>query len=180
MEDIFKEVDGKVSSLSKQLYQNVLQWYFSNKDELISNLSEFELYYDEIPNYSKFSKEFTELNNYKIIVLNNRGIVFLNLWQKNMNLSRLNNIISSNKLASSYKDEMSESKILLDLIGMKSRLNKKEVQELLNMFVKEQDSIVKHYENESECRKHFLYWSQYNQKHLVKSTVKSKSKILGK
>ena len=84
------------------------------------------------------------------------------------------------QLASDFKDEMYNSHQLVEAVAMKLRIKKQQVNELLQLFFAEQDGIQKEYANESECRKHFIYWSHNNSNKLQTITVKSTSKILGR
>ena len=179
MNSIFKESGFKLSHSSMQLYQNILQYYFSDKEETINNLNEFELKYKEIPNYKKFENQFKELQQANLIELNKSSILFKNTWQIHLNLGRMVTITNNNQPASNYMVIMSESQQLIEAVAMKLRIKKEEVPQLLNMFLKEQDGIGKKYRNESECRKHFIYWSQSNYSKIVKNQVISKAKILG-
>ena len=179
MNSIFKESGYKLSHSAMQLYQNILQYYFSDKEETINNLNEFELKYKEIPNYKKFENQFKELQQANLIELNKSSILFKNTWQIHLNLGRMVTITNNNQPASNYMVIMSESQQLIEAVAMKLRIKKEEVPQLLNMFLKEQDGIGKKYRNESECRKHFIYWSQSNYSKIVKNQVISKAKILG-
>jgi hypothetical protein len=179
MNSIFKESGFKLSHSSMQLYQNILQYYFSDKEETINNLNEFELKYKEIPNYKKFENQFKELQQANLIELNKSSILFKNAWQIHLNLARMTSIRNDKRLASDYMLIMSESQQLIEAVAMKLKIKREEVAQLLKMFFTEQDGIGKTYSNESECRKHFIYWSQSNQSKIVKNQVISKSKILG-
>ena len=179
MNSIFKESGYKLSHSAMQLYQNILQYYFSDKEETINNLNEFELKYKEIPNYKKFENQFKELQQANLIELNKSSILFKNTWQIHLNLGRMVTITNNNQPASNYMVIMSESQQLIEAVAMKLKIKREEVAQLLKMFFTEQDGIGKTYSNESECRKHFIYWSQSNQSKIVKNQVISKSKILG-
>lgn len=179
MNSIFKDCSCKLSHSSMQLYQNILQYYFSDKEETVNNLNEFELKYKEIPNYKKFEIYFKELQKANLIQLNDSTILFKNVWHIHLNLARMITIRNDNRLASDYSLIMSESQQLIEAVAMKLRIKKEEVAQLLKMFFTEQDGIGKTYPNESECRKHFIYWSQSNQSKIIKNQVISKAKILG-
>jgi hypothetical protein len=179
MSNIFKSTDLKLSNASRQLYQNILQHYFSDKEEVIGNLNEFDIDYEYIPNYAKYSKQLTQLEEAKIIKLTTSKIVFLDKWSEHVQLHRMTKQHKM-QLASDYKDEMYNSHQLIEAVAMKLRIKKQEVNQLLQLFFAEQDGIGKTYQNESECRKHFIYWCQNNINKIVKSSVKSNSKILGR
>lgn len=178
MSNIFKESKEKLSYGARQLYQNILQHYFSDKEETVANLNEFEIFYEYIPNYSKYSKQLTELNNAELIKLKETTILFKDVWTKHIQIGRMNenNIM---QLASDFKDEMYNSHQLVEAVAMKLRIKKQEVNQLLQLFFAEQDGIQKKYNNEAECRKHFIYWSQNNVDKIEKTRVRSTSKILG-
>lgn len=179
MSNVFKEAEQKLSNSSRQLYQNILQHYFSDKEELLANLNEFEVGYDYIPKYEKWKKQFTELDNAKLIKLKQTTILFFDKWSAHIQLHRMTKQHKM-QLASDFKDEMYNSHQLVEAVAMKLRIKKQEVNQLLQLFFAEQDGIGKTYQNESECRKHFIYWCQNNINKIAKSSVKSNSKILGR
>jgi len=179
MNNIFKECKLKLSNNSMQLYQNILQHSFSDKEETIGNLNAFKFNIKDIPNYKKYLNQFIELQKCDLIEINETYVLFKNKWQPHINISRMIMIKNDNCNASKYLDEMLKSQQLIELVAMKLKIKLEEVNELMIMFFKEQDGIGKTYFNESECRKHFIYWSQFNQKKIVKNKVISKSKILG-
>ena len=178
MSNIFKESNVKLSYGAMQIYQNILQHHFKDKEEVIGNLNEFEIKTSEIPSYSKYKKFFDELENAELVFCNEKSILFYAKWSKHIQLFRLNKI--KMQLASDFKDEMYNSHQLVEAVAMKLRIKKQQVNELLQLFFAEQDGIQKEYANESECRKHFIYWSQNNSNKLQTITVKSTSKILGR
>ena len=179
MNNIFKECDFKLSHTSMQLYQNILQYHFSDKEELISNLNSFRLESNQIPNFKKFKNHFYELQKANLVEIKDDYIIFKNVWQKHLNLARMTKIVNNNTLANEYMDIMFDSQQLIEAVAMKLKIKKEDVHQLLKMFFSEQQGIGKTYTSEIECRKHFIYWSQFNQSKIVKNTVVSKAKILG-
>ena len=179
MDNIFKEVDTKLSYGSMQFYQNCMNYHFSSQEEDIVNLNEFHISYDKLKNLEKYRLQLTQLEKAKLIVLEKDNILFLNVWSKHLQLHRFKK--NNYKLSSvmDYKDEMYNSNSLIEAVAMKSRIKKEEVNQLLQLFFAEQNAIGKEYQNESECRKHFIYWSNNNINKVVKVKVKSKSQILG-
>jgi hypothetical protein len=178
MSSIFKETNCKLSTRSMQLYQNILQHYFDDKEEIIGNLSSFEVPFDYIPNHKKYELQLHELTRANLIEIKKDTILFYDVWTKHIQLIRLTERIKL-QLASAYKEEMYNSQQLVEAVAMKLRIKKENVQQLLEMFFVEQDGIGKEYVNESECRKHFIYWSQNNADKIEKTSVKSNSRILG-
>jgi hypothetical protein len=179
MSNIFKECNAKLSYGSMQLYQNILQHYFSDKEEVIGNLNEFKIKQEDIPNYSKYKNLIDELESAKLIKCNGQTILFYDKWTKHIQFFRM---IANHKMnfATDFKDEMYNSHSLIEVVAMKLGLKKADVNQLLQLFFAEQEGIKKEYPNESECRKHFIYWSQHNISKVHKTSVKSNSKILGK
>lgn len=179
MFNIFKECDVKLSYGAMQIYQNVLQHYFQDKEELIVNLIEFEIKNIDIPNFAKYQHFFKELEKAELVKCKQQSLLFFDKWTKYTHLFRLNNV-NQLQLASCFKEEMYNSNQLFEAVAMKLKINKAEINELLQLFFAEQDAIQKQYSNESECRKHFFYWCLANGNTKEKTTVKSSSKILGR
>jgi hypothetical protein len=177
MNNIFKECN-KLSYGAMQLYQNILQHYFCDKEEVIGNLNDFEIKQVSIPNFTKHVNRFVELQNAKLISIDDEVILFHDVWTKHIHLFRMKTDFKL-YFATDFKDEMYNSRLLDEAITMKYKLNSQDVHNLLQMFFAEQDGTKKQYPNESECRKHFMYWCKYNSDKTQKTSVKSKNKILG-
>jgi hypothetical protein len=179
MDKIFKEVDIKLSFGSMQFYQNCLNHHFASKEEELVNLNEFYISYDKLKNLEKYKLQLTQLEEAKLIVLEKDNILFLNVWSKHLQLYRFKNNIHKLTSVMEYQENMYNSHSLVEAVAMKNRIKKEEVNQLLQLFFSEQNGIGKEYQNESECRKHFIYWSNNNINKVVKVKVKSKSQILG-
>ena len=123
--------------------------------------------------------QLTNLDKAKLVVLEKDNILFLNVWSKHLQLYRFKN--NTHKLTSvmEYQENMYNSHSLVEAVAMKNRIKKEEVNQLFKLFFSEQNGIGKEYQNESECRKHFIYWCNNNLNKVVKVKVKSKHKILG-
>lgn len=179
MSSIFKDCKGKLSYGSMQLYQNILQHHFNDKEEVIGNLNEFEIKKHEIPNYTKYKKLFDELQNAELIKCNVERVLFFDKWTKHIQIFRMKANLKKN-FATDFKDEMYNSHSLIEAVAMKLRIKKEDVNPLLQLFFAEQEGVQKEYATESDCRKHFIYWSQHNMNKIQKKRVTSNSKILGK
>jgi hypothetical protein len=184
IDKIFRlEPKGKLSSQSKMLYINCITHHFKNIEPYIGNLGEFTILMSAIPNFKTFYPLFSELSDATLIIITNDSIQFKNIWSKYMNLSALSNSetrVNANNFANAFTDEMYNSHQLVELCAMKNKISKMQVNKLMQLFFAEQTAIQTKYGNESECRKHFIYWIANNLDKVSNENVKSTAKILGR
>lgn len=183
IDEIFKnEAKAKISVYSKMLYINCLTHHFTNKEAYITNLSEFELNKTSIPNLVNYIDLFNELVDARLVVHKYDSYLFLNVWTKYMDISRMNNDVFMAKsfTCMDFNDQMYNAHQLIELCAMKNKIAKQQVIKLMKLFFDEQSALQTKYPNEQECKKHFLYWIAYNKDKVSSESVKSTSKILGR
>lgn len=183
IDEIFKkEAKAKISVHSKMLYINCLTHHFTNKEAYITNLSEFELNKTSIPNLVNYIDLFNELVDARLVVHKYDSYLFLNVWTKYMDISRMNNDVFMAKSFTclDFNDQMYNAHQLIELCAMKNKIGKAQVIKLMKLFFDEQSALQTKYPNEQECKKHFLYWIAYNKDKVSSESVKSTSKILGR
>jgi hypothetical protein len=181
MSSIFKyEAFDKLGLKAKLVYQNILENHFSMKEESVANLVSFSIKSNSIPNFIKFKDTIIELEDARLVEYDtySEEIVFLQVWMKYINLSRLSNAHKEIS-PSEFKEEIRSSREFIELIAMKHRITLNEVIQLVDLFFLEQGVIGKKYVSEHECRKHFLYWTPHNLNKVIKEKVVSMAKILG-
>jgi hypothetical protein len=174
--------EHKLSSMSKSLYINCLFGYFKGKEVNEKNSIAFEIFINDIKNYSKWQKNFQELHKAKLIKIENDRINFINHWGQFIERAKL----STEKLfvktdVNSFYEQLINNKSLMDLICMKHKISYQKAIELVELFIQEQNAVLNKYYNESECSKHFINWTNtYISKNKPTSEkVISKGKILG-
>jgi len=182
LEEIFsKEAKVKPNVYARMLYINCITHHFKNKEPYITNLSEFTLLKDSIPNLLNYIHLFTELVKANLIKEQKDSYLFLNVWTKHMDISRMNNDVFMSKSFTclDFNDQMFNAHQLIELCAMKNKIGKAQVIKLMQLFISEQSALETKYPNEQECKKHFLYWISYNKDKVSNETVKSQAKILG-
>lgn len=182
IDEIFKkEAKSKISVHSKMLYINCLTHHFTNKEAYITNLSEFEINKTSIPNLVNYIDLFNELVDARLVVHKYDSYLFLNVWTKYMDISRMNNDVFMAKSFTclDFNDQMYNAHQLIELCAMKNKIAKQQVIKLMKLFFDEQSALQTKYPNEQECKKHFLYWIAYNKDKVSSESFKSTSKILG-
>ena len=185
VEEIFNsDCKGKLSPIAKMLYINCLTHNFRDKEANLQNLNDFILIKAAIPNHNRYVEHFNGLVKAGLIIDEQHSYKFISHWIKHIELSRISQMqeqgnrqkIDLNKL----EQELYASTQLIDLCGMKYHLNRTQVQQLMNQFIKEQIVSEKAYYNIGEAKKHFIYWCGNNKdKAPQEQIVNSKSKILG-
>jgi hypothetical protein len=187
IDKIFNEVsEVKLSALSKMLYINCLTYHFKDKLPKVSSAVAFEILNKEIPSYNKYEKYFIELHKAELIVLSDSKILFNNVWGNYIDRSKLEKVSPDEYVAGfsfqsvlSFKDELFNNEKLFELTMMKNKLSRNQIEKLLNLFIKEQETFETKYNNFSECAKHFSYWILKNINNAPKESIKSSGKILG-
>jgi hypothetical protein len=109
--------EHKLSSMSKSLYINCLFGYFKGKEVNEKNSIAFEIFINDIKNYSKWQKNFQELHKAKLIKIENDRINFINHWGQFIERAKL----STEKLfvktdVNSFYEQLINNKSLMDLI----------------------------------------------------------------
>jgi hypothetical protein len=174
----------KVKPLSKLLYINCLTKKFKDLDATADNATSFEFLKNEIPKYNKWQTNFMDLQIAGLVTVTHDTVVFNNTWGQLIDRSKFGGIqvgISTMNSALKFEQELMNNTSMLDVIGMKNKLNKNQILSLIKIFVLEQDATQSMYRDLGDCSKHFIYWVNTNidKIEIVQDTAKSKSKILG-
>ena len=187
IDKIFEEAEAKVTPLAKMLYINCLIHHFRGKKPTVASAVAFDLFMNDIPDYKRYEKLFEELHKAGLVIIGDTRVSFVNNWGRHIDRSMLEKVKAEEyvagfqfQLASCLKDEMLKSGSLTDVIKMKNSISQKQYEELLELFIKEQDAYDKKYTGYTDCVKHFSYWIPFNIKKSQAEVIKSGSKILGK
>jgi hypothetical protein len=174
----------KVKPLSKLLYINCLTKKFKELDATAENATSFEFLKNEIPKYNIWQTNFMDLQIAGLVTVTHDAVVFNNTWGQLIDRSKFGGIqvgISTMNSALKFEQDLMNNTSMLDVIGMKNKLNKNQILSLIKIFVLEQDATQSMYRDLGDCSKHFIYWVNTNidKIEIVQDTAKSKSKILG-
>jgi hypothetical protein len=174
----------KVKPLSKLLYINCLTKKFKELDATAENATSFEFLKNEIPKYNIWQTNFMDLQIAGLVTVTHDAVVFNNTWGQLIDRSKFGGIqvgISTMNSALKFEQDLMNNTSMLDVIGMKNKLNKNQILSLIKIFVLEQDATQSMYRDLGDCSKHFIYWVNTNKDkiEIVQDTAKSKSKILG-
>lgn len=183
VDQIFNSCE-KVKPLSKLLYINCLTKKFKHLDATAENATSFEFSKNEIPKYLKWETNFIDLQLAGLVTITHDGVVFNNTWGQLIDRTKFGDIqvgISTLNSAFKFEEELVNNTSMLDVVGMKNKLNKNQVLSLIKIFVLEQDATQSMYRDLGDCSKHFIYWVNTNidKIEIIQDTAKSKSKILG-
>lgn len=188
IDKIFSEVSTvKLSGQSQMIYINCLMHHFRNKPPKISSSVAFEIFEEDFKDYSKYKKNFQELHKSGLVTIGAKSIIFNNVWGKYIDKTKLEKVSPEEYVAgfnfqsiSSFKQEIINSRSLLELVQMRYKITKVQLEKLIEIFIKEQETFDKKYHNFSDCIKHCTYWIGSNLDKIPKeSSVKSTGKILG-
>lgn len=178
--------DYKLKPLSKMLYINCLMHHFREKKPTVVNATAFDIFINDIPNYAVYERSFQELHKAGLVVIGISEVRFLNVWGMHIDRSKLDKVSPEEFVAgltfskaSKFNEEMLKSDSLFELLQMKYKVSRKQIETLVSLFVKEQDAFDKKYTSFSDCIKHFTYWIPNNISKAQNETVKTGAKILG-
>lgn len=189
LEQIFTErLEHKITSSAKTLYQNCLVFYFKNKPASEKYSRSFHIFKGDVKNYQKFEPTFIELQNAKLVTIHIQTIEFHNNWGQYIDRKQLSENSESKEMESSLKtadyflEQLMSNQSLIDVTGMKHRIKREVVKQIMETFVSEQKAIGTKYAKVEECNKHFINWVTYNipNHELKNEVVKSTGKILGR
>jgi len=167
---IFDEVaEVKLSNTAKCLYLNCLTHQFKDKKPTVANAVAFEIFISDIKNYQNFEAAFQQLHKAKLVVIDNMFVRFQNCWGKFIDRTRLDKVSPDEFVAGfsfdkagKFKNDMLTSGSLLELTQMKHKITEQETKQLIQLFVKEQDTLEKKYSSLQDCTRHFIYWLPNN------------------
>ena len=172
-----------VPSRSKSLYINCLIKHFKDKDATEENAQEFIFKTADIPNYKKFYPMFCELHEAQLVKINHGHIIFQNKWGQFIDRTRLSSedLGKSNKPLLDFENDLKSNSSMIDVVGMKNKLSRNQVCNLIKIFLLEQDATQSSYKDLGELSKHFIYWVNANKDKISmeNEVIKSKGKILG-
>jgi hypothetical protein len=180
---IFRDVSRKKLSPNAQiLYINCLTHHFKNLEPKEVNCNAFEILIDEFPNFKKYTKVLTELEEEGLIDVGNGRVMFYNEWSKFIDRNMLDIPMQevTSKPIAEFKNELIESDSLIELSSLKFKISKLQVAKLIELFVVEQTAFKKEYLSVGDCIKHCSNWMQYNHHKVPKEIIKSGNKMLGK
>ncbi|MES2287644.1 MAG: hypothetical protein V4547_18255 [Bacteroidota bacterium] len=166
-------------------YIRCLLYYFEGKEATNENCKAFELYKNEIPNPN--SMHFLELQEAGLITLHTNRIGFPNKWYKYIDKSQLDKvtveehlITSGLKPAMEFQEEMLQQGSAFDLLGMRYRLKREQIETLIKDFFMEQSAKQKHYYSITDCSSHCINWFGKKKFDMPLNSGKSSGKILGR
>jgi hypothetical protein len=186
IDQIFNEFEG-LSASSKIIYINCLMHHFRNKAANVSSAIAFDLFKEDFGDFEKYKMNFQELHKARLVELGYDKISFNNVWGKYIDWSQLEKV-SANvyvggfqmKTIKDFKKDLISNQSLIDLAQMKYHLSKTQVEKLISLFIKEQETYEKTYMNLSDAIRHCTFWIGTNSVKVPAETIKSKGKILGR
>ena len=178
--------DVKLKPLTKMLYINCLMHHFRDKKPTVANAVAFSIFISDIPNYDTYEKMFQELHKAGLVIIGISDVRFENVWGKHIDRTKLDKVSPQEYVAgfsfakaSGFKEDMLKSDSLIELLQMKYKISRKQIETLISLFIKEQDAFEKQYSSYADCTKHFTYWIPNNISKAQSETVKTGAKILG-
>jgi len=187
LDKIFNETAKiRLDGAARALYVNCLTHHFRDKQPTVANAIQFEMQKDEIKGYAKIERNFKMLESAELVVIGHESIVFNNVWGQLIDRTKLEMVEPTEFLAgfhfhsvTKFKDDLYNNQKLIELLAMRYKASKIQVEKMVDLFIKEQETFEKKYSDHSDCIKHFTYWFNRNIDQLPKEIIKSNSKLLG-
>lgn len=188
---IFTSCEPPIKAFARSLYLNCLINEFK-KRKAVDYSKGFEISISDIKEFSKYEKHFAELEQSGLCEIDGKKIIFWNVWDEHLAPKGYKQPVGGDYLSKPIKEfenAIQENIDFHELICLKHGIDIKNVPALLNEFIKESSLLDMRYFNESQAKKHCLYWcagfkyskqkdsNKVNEKAPVK--IVSKSKILG-
>lgn len=187
LDQIFSEIEVKVSQRAKMLYINCLIHHFKNRKPSVQNAVAFDIYQEEFGDFKKYLTLFKELEKSGLIHIGLDKIAFNNMWGRFINSKDLEKVSPDEYIGSinflgveKFENDLKSNKSIKELSQMKYGISSIDVDKLIDIFILEQKTFEKKYTSYSDCMKHFTFWLPSNAKRLPQDKkVKSQGKILG-
>lgn len=185
LQSIFEyEVLQPLTPFGQLTYIRCLIHYFDGKEATNENCRAFEIYKNQIPNPN--SQHFIELQAAGLVTIHTNKISFPNKWYKYIDKTMLDKVtveehlvISGLRPVMEFKDDMKNQGSAFDLLGIRHKLKKEQIEKLMDEFFMEQDAKQKHYYSVTEVTAHCINWFNKKKFDLPTNTGKSTGKILG-
>lgn len=184
IERIFaQESKTKLGAATQMLYINCLTNRFKKLDCIEANSHQFEMFESEFPNYSLWHPKLVELHRAGLINISGKTIIFINVWGKYIDRSvyekRELNIGFETKTAKDFKETLINNQSIIELCGLKHHSTPKQTNQLIEVFLYEQNALETKYLDEGALKKHFLNWFPKNIERTREIRVSSQTKLLG-
>lgn len=181
------QTEQKVTALAKMLYISCLTQHFKTKEATVANAFSFEMFKNDIPNYNNYEQLFQQLHKAELVVICFDRVCFNNVWGQHIDRSILSAVNPQNfigaisiNVADHYTEELLKNTSIYEMLSIKYKISAKQIDQLIELFVKEQVAFQKKYTSLSDCARHLTFWIPHNiGKANTTETVKSKSKLLG-
>lgn len=177
---------NKLSAMAQICYLNCLMHHFKDKAPTVGNAVAFELSITDFENYDKFKNYMSELHKSELITINGDIITFNNVWGKYIDKEQLGKTNAVDYVGlfnfhdvTKFSNDLLNNRNIYELSQMKYKVTESQTKQLIDLFIKEQQTCEKKYTNVSECIKHCIYWIGANKDKAPVTSIKSKGKILG-
>jgi hypothetical protein len=185
IDQIFSEAAG-LSAMTKMIYINCLMHHFRDKPANVSSAIAFDLFKEDFGDFEKFKRNFQELHKAGLVELGYDKISFNNTWGKHIDWSQLEKVNPNSYIGGiqfhtikDFAKDLKTSQKLSELAQMKFHISAQQVEKLIALFIKEQETYEKTYMNLSDAIRHCTSWIGINAAKIPNETIKSKGKILG-
>jgi hypothetical protein len=178
-----KHTMTKLGASTQMLYINCLMKHFRKLECKEENAKQFPLFTTEFPNYEVWKAKLVDLHHAGLVSIMGDTIFFINHWGQYIDRTvyeKSETLIGFDlKTAESFEQELKNSQSLLNLCAMRHQATPSQVQQLLDLFIYEQNALGTKYLDEGAIKKHFLNWFPKNLEEIKKKRVNSQTKLLG-
>lgn len=185
IDQIFSNVEIRLTPQQQMIYINCLIHHFRSKKPIESNAVQFEIFKNDFPKFEVFQKNLEQLHKANLIRIESDRIVFFNTWGQYIDRTQLQqddvNYEGDGHFHSvqKFENELRANNSTQEHIKMRYKIDDKKYQEVVSLFISEQNAVLKKYSALSDCLRHFTAWVRFGIQNSSIQTKSSNTKRLG-
>jgi len=180
IDSVLNDSNGKAKATMKAqlLYIRIIIKHLKSIEATIENIKDFVID-GTIIKFEQFAPELEELARMQLLQIkkleNKYSYVFYPVWGKFVDKVRLKPDPSNPNIKTihKYEKDFLMSDEIIELVGMKEKINYKNATELRLVFIMEQKATDKIYQSLSDVKIHFINWVKTNTHLVTEQTLKT-------
>jgi hypothetical protein len=184
IDQVFSELSTPLKPKTQILYIRSLMFHFRELEPCLASTYSFDILHSDLP-YQQHKKELDELHKAGLINIQDHTYNFVNTWSKYMDKEQLPPIdpvkfagLTVHESIEHFETELLNSQMTLDHIGMKNRIPKVQVEQLIKLFISEQKATGKKFNNFTDVKHYAINWVRSNKDKVSFTAVSSGGTLL--
>jgi hypothetical protein len=187
IDQVFAELSTPLKPRTQILYIRSLMFHFRELEPCLASTYSFDILHSDLP-YQQHKKELDELHNAGLINIQDLTYNFINTWSKYMDRDQLPAIdpvtfagLKVHQTIEHFEKELLEqSQSTIDHIGMKNRIPRAQVEQLIKAFISEQKATGRKFSNFTEIKHYAINWCKSNKDKVSFTTGSSTGTLLNR